>query len=129
MYNELKQFLPVEIIDKGRGFAIAVIDYGQEHHLCWVVVLDGSGEIWCTPNPRVRMQPNWSMQATRRSGANPVNMPAADYTLSTQALNKTPSGPYNQQQQQNNWQGLNICPHGIAVGNTCVQCDILRQVC
>jgi hypothetical protein len=25
------------------------------------VALNDSGEIWCAPNPRVRMQANWSM--------------------------------------------------------------------
>ena len=28
--------LPVEVIGKGNGYAIAVIDYGQEHKLIWV---------------------------------------------------------------------------------------------
>jgi hypothetical protein len=40
---------------------VAVIDYGQEFDLLWVVALNDSGEIWCAPNPRVRMQANWSM--------------------------------------------------------------------
>ncbi|MEP3144250.1 hypothetical protein [Qipengyuania citrea] len=41
--------------------AFAVIDYGAEHNLLWVTALDQSGEIWCAPNPKVRMQANWSM--------------------------------------------------------------------
>lgn len=61
-YTELEQFLPVTVADKGKGYAIAVIDYGQEHHLLWIVVLDDSGEIWTSPNPLVRVQNNWSMQ-------------------------------------------------------------------
>jgi hypothetical protein len=38
-----------------------VIDYGEEHNLIWVVALDASGEIWCSPNPKVRMRANWTM--------------------------------------------------------------------
>lgn len=59
--TQLDPPLPMSVIDKGDGYAIAVIDYGQEFDLLWVVALNDSGEIWCSPNPRVRMQPNWSM--------------------------------------------------------------------
>ena len=41
--------------------AFAVIDYGEEHNLIWVVALDDSGEIWCSPNPKVRMRANWTI--------------------------------------------------------------------
>ena len=44
--------------------AFAVIDYGEEHNLIWVVTLDDSGEIWCSPNPKVRMRANWTMGRT-----------------------------------------------------------------
>ena len=39
---------------------LAVIDYGLEHSLLWVVAKDDNGEIWCVPNEGVRMQKNWS---------------------------------------------------------------------
>jgi hypothetical protein len=45
---------------KGAGLALAVIDYGLEHSLLWVVALDDSGEIWCVPNAEARAQKNWS---------------------------------------------------------------------
>ena len=45
---------------KGDGLAIAVIDYGMEHNLLWVVALNTSGEIWCVPNNEVRISANWS---------------------------------------------------------------------
>jgi len=45
---------------KGDGHAFAVIDYGFEHDLIWVVVLDETREIWCIPNPEVRFQKNWT---------------------------------------------------------------------
>jgi hypothetical protein len=67
VFTQLNPTLPVEVIDKGKGYAIAVIDYGQEHHLLWVVVIDGTGEIWTATNPKVRVQPNWTMGATRKS--------------------------------------------------------------
>lgn len=60
-FTQLNPPLPVTIIDKGKGYAIGVIDYGQEHNLIWVTALNDSGEIWCAPNPKVRMQGNWTM--------------------------------------------------------------------
>jgi hypothetical protein len=60
-FHQLEPTIPVHVIDKGDGYAFAVIDYGQEHDLIWVIALTGSGEIWCAPNPRVRVQANWTM--------------------------------------------------------------------
>jgi hypothetical protein len=60
-FTQLDPPLPVTIEGKGKGFAFAVIDYGQEHNLMWVTGLDATGEIWCAPNPLVRLQTNWSM--------------------------------------------------------------------
>jgi hypothetical protein len=59
--QQLDPPLPVHVLDKGAGFAFAVIDYGQEHNLIWVTAINDTGEIWCAPNPRVRMQANWTM--------------------------------------------------------------------
>jgi len=60
-FTQLDPPLPVHVLDKGAGFAFAVIDYGQEHNLIWVTAINDTGEIWCAPNPRVRMQANWTM--------------------------------------------------------------------
>jgi hypothetical protein len=60
MFTQLNSPIPVEVVDKGKGHALAVIDYGQEHDLIWVVGLD-TKEIWCVPNPKVRLQSNWTM--------------------------------------------------------------------
>ena len=60
MFTQLHLPIPVTVLDKGSGFAFAVIDYGLEHNLIWVTALDNSGEIWCAPNPKVRMQANWT---------------------------------------------------------------------
>lgn len=61
MFTQLNPSIPVDIVDRGPGQAVAVIDYGPEHHLVWVTALDASGEIWCAPNPQVRVQGNWTM--------------------------------------------------------------------
>ncbi|MEO1922751.1 MAG: hypothetical protein ABGW84_12810 [Sphingomonadaceae bacterium] len=61
MFTQLNPPLPVFVIERGEGLAFAVIDYGPEHHLIWVTALNDGGEIWCAPNPKVRMQKNWSM--------------------------------------------------------------------
>lgn len=68
MLTQLTPPLPVQVADRGAGQAIAVIDYGPEHHLIWVTALDDSGEIWCAPNPKVRVQSNWTMGRTARFG-------------------------------------------------------------
>ena len=60
-FTQLDPPLPLTVLDKGDGYAVAVIDYGQEFDLLWVVAMNDSGEIWCAPNPKVRMQQNWSM--------------------------------------------------------------------
>ena len=60
-FQQLEPALPVRVEGKGAGYAFGVIDYGQEHNLIWVVALNDSGEIWCAPNPKVRMLNNWTM--------------------------------------------------------------------
>lgn len=61
MFTQLDPTLPVHVIDRGDGYAFAVIDYGQEHNLIWVTALNASGEIWCAPNPQVRLLANWTV--------------------------------------------------------------------
>ena len=61
MFTQLDPPIPLHVLGKGDGFALAVIDYGQEHDLVWVTAIDESGEIWCAPNPQVRMQSNWTL--------------------------------------------------------------------
>lgn len=63
-FTQLTTQLPVAINGKGKGMAFAVIDYGPEHDLIWVTALDASGEIWCAPNPLVRMRENWTIGRT-----------------------------------------------------------------
>ena len=60
-FQQLDPPLPVHVLDKGAGYAFAVIDYGQEHNLIWVTAINETGEIWCAPNPKVRMQANWTL--------------------------------------------------------------------
>lgn len=64
-FTQLDPPLPVHVIDKGDGYAFAVIDYGQEHNLIWVTGISATGEIWCAPNPGVRLQSNWTMGRPR----------------------------------------------------------------
>lgn len=64
-FKQLDPTIPVSVIGKGDGYAFAVIDYGQEHNLIWVTALNETGEIWCAPNPLVRIQGNWTMRRER----------------------------------------------------------------
>lgn len=82
MFTQLDPPIPLHVIGKGDGYALAVIDYGQEHNLIWVTALDANGEIWCAPNPLVRMGRNWTMgrtlTQTRSTVATPCECGAAD---------------------------------------------------
>jgi len=40
--------------------------------LLWVVGLDDGGEIWCVPNPQVRLQANWSMGRSKKPATGKV---------------------------------------------------------
>jgi hypothetical protein len=68
MFTQLQTTIPMKT-SKGAGLAFAVIDYGIEHDLLWVVALDDSGEIWCMPNREVRISANWSIG--RQQGLRP----------------------------------------------------------
>ena len=61
MFTQLNPTIPVHVLGKGDGYAIGMIDYGQEHNLIWVTALDESGELWCAPNHKVRLGKNWTM--------------------------------------------------------------------
>lgn len=81
-FTQLDPPFPITVVDKGDGLAIAVIDYGPEHNLLWVTAIDATGEIWAAPNPKVRMQGNWSMQrpkpaVDRPAGAEPLRVAAS----------------------------------------------------
>lgn len=62
--HQLDPQLPV-VVKTGtvweKGYAIATIDYSQDHDLLWVVGLDKTGEIMTVPNGEVRLQNNWSL--------------------------------------------------------------------
>ncbi|HVR91301.1 MAG TPA: hypothetical protein VHG29_09445 [Novosphingobium sp.] len=61
MFTQLNPTIPLHVLGRGDGYAIGMIDYGQEHNLIWVTVIDETGEIWCAPNPKVRLGRNWTM--------------------------------------------------------------------
>jgi hypothetical protein len=61
VFTQLNPTIPLHVLGKGDGYAIGLIDYGQEHNLIWVTAINGSGEIWCAPNAKVRLGQNWTM--------------------------------------------------------------------
>lgn len=61
MFTQLNPTLPLHVLDRGDGYAIGMIDYGQEHNLIWVTVINATGEVWCAPNHKVRFGQNWTM--------------------------------------------------------------------
>ena len=60
MFTQLNPQIPMHVVDKGNGMAIACIDYSQDHDLLWVIILD-NGEIWVERNPGVRGIHNHTM--------------------------------------------------------------------
>ena len=60
MILQLDPVWPVTVtgIKNGKGYAMAIIDYSQDHDLYFVVAMDDSGEIWTLNNKNVRLQSN-----------------------------------------------------------------------
>lgn len=63
--TQLNPTLPVNT-PKGKGFAVALIDYGPEHDLIWVVFVDDSGECWSFQNKEIRAQANITMGRSKK---------------------------------------------------------------
>lgn len=71
-FTQLNPPIPVQVIGKGKAMAFGLIDYGPEHNLIWVSAIDETSEIWCAPNPVVRMQANWTLgRSHSNAGAQP----------------------------------------------------------
>ncbi|ANU08686.1 hypothetical protein [Paraurantiacibacter namhicola] len=77
MFTQLQTPLPVHVLEKGSGMAFAVVDYGVEHDLIWVTALDDGGEIWCVPNPKIRMAANWTI-GRAKAEAGDTNLPGGN---------------------------------------------------
>jgi hypothetical protein len=58
---------------KGNGLAVALIDYGEDHDLKWVVIQDVTGEIWTWNNDKVRGVTNITQNRTEISKINHEN--------------------------------------------------------
>lgn len=63
MILQLNPPIPVKC-PKGEGLAHALIDYGIEHHLYWVIFITETGECWTYANPQVRAVKNISYGRT-----------------------------------------------------------------
>lgn len=61
---QLNPSLPVFVVGRGKGEAIGWLDYGKEDNLIWVVAMNDSGEVWCVPNPDIRLLTNYSIGRT-----------------------------------------------------------------
>jgi hypothetical protein len=61
---------------KGNGYAQALIDYGPEYNLMWVVFQD-NGECWTWQNSEIRAQKNITLG--RHMPAYAGSMPPATY--------------------------------------------------
>lgn len=68
---QLDPALPV-VTPKGKGYAIVLIDYSQEHDLYWVCTLDATGELWTLSNKDVRVQSNFTLGAVRNPEPKPT---------------------------------------------------------
>ena len=50
----------VPVKDGAKGHAFAIIDYGPEADLIFIVVMS-AGEVWCVPNKDIRVASNWTL--------------------------------------------------------------------
>jgi hypothetical protein len=62
--NQLNPPIPLHVIGRGDGLAVAVIDYGPDYDLLWVTIINETGEIWTANNLNVRGVRNWSIGRT-----------------------------------------------------------------
>jgi len=60
MLTQLNPPIPLDT-PKGPGLAYAVIDYGPDFDLLWVVFDDASGECWTWKNPQIRAVKNLTL--------------------------------------------------------------------
>jgi hypothetical protein len=58
---QLDPSIPVHVLGKGNGEAVGWIDYGKEDNLIWIVAINDTGEVWCAPNPQIRLLNNYSI--------------------------------------------------------------------
>ncbi len=72
MILQLNPQIPVYVVDKGEGYAIALIDYSQDHSLLWLIAMNETGEMWCVPNEQVRAQWNYSVDRHKEYEQNPL---------------------------------------------------------
>ncbi len=63
MLYQLNPTIPMRC-SRGDGYAVAVIEYSQEHHILWVVALNPSGEVWCLANSEISLQIDGSVRHT-----------------------------------------------------------------
>lgn len=75
---QLDPALPVHVIGRGNGLAHALIDYGLEHDLVFLVAMDATGEFWCVRNPEVRAR--WNLTMGRVPPADGAPCPPVDAT-------------------------------------------------
>lgn len=72
MMLQLNPMIPMHVIDKGDGYAFAMIDYSQEHHIYYVVAITETGEIWTVDNTQVRFQKNITMNRKEMSSVKSI---------------------------------------------------------
>lgn len=72
MILQLNPQIPVYVVGKGKGYALALMDYSQDHSLLWLVAMNDTGEMWCVPNEKVRAQWNYSLDRTKEYEQNPL---------------------------------------------------------
>jgi hypothetical protein len=61
MIKQLNPPIPVHVLNRGNGIAHAIIDYGAEFDLLWVVFMNDTTECWTVSNKEIRAQFNQSL--------------------------------------------------------------------
>lgn len=67
MITQLNPSIPVQVVGKGTGECLFLLDYGKEDHLIWVVAMDDTGEVWAVPNPEIRLIKNYTIGRNLKS--------------------------------------------------------------
>ncbi|MFZ4685905.1 MAG: hypothetical protein ACOYMK_09835 [Hyphomonadaceae bacterium] len=82
-FHQLNPSIPFTVNGKGGGYAVAVIDDGEAHNLIWFTALDVSAEVWCAPNPLVRMKGHSTMGREQPASVSLKGSPSDKVKLSS----------------------------------------------
>jgi hypothetical protein len=70
---QLNPQIPLVVLGKGEGYAVAMIDYSPEYSIYWVCFITATRECWTVPNEQIRACKNITLGRTLDNKASEAN--------------------------------------------------------